>query len=53
MKHPFKSKMFLPSPKQKTEPISVAIHSDPRLIQNAKMELDNLIRKPAHTAEEK
>ncbi|CAG9803088.1 unnamed protein product [Chironomus riparius] len=53
MKHPFKSKMFLQSPKHKTEPISVAVHSDPRLIQNAKMELDNLTRKPAVTAEEK
>jgi hypothetical protein len=53
IKHPFKSKMFMPSPKQKTEPITVAVHSDPRLIQSAKMELENLTRKPALTAEEK
>lgn len=47
--------MLFPSPKQqqKTEPISVAVHSDPRQIQNAKMELENLTRKPAHSAEEK
>lgn len=52
MKNPYKSKMFT-SPKHKTEPIAVAIHSDPRLIQNAKMELENLTRKPALSAEEK
>lgn len=52
MKNPYKSKMFA-SPKHKMEPIAVAIHSDPRLIQNAKMELENLTRKPALSAEEK
>lgn len=50
MRNPFKTKMY-PSPKQRSEPVFAS--ADPRLVQNAKNDLENLTRKPAFTAEEK
>lgn len=53
MKNPFKGKMYSSPSVQKSKVEVTAVTSDPRLVQNAKAELENLIRKPAYTAEEK
>ncbi|CRL01712.1 CLUMA_CG014928, isoform A [Clunio marinus] len=39
--------------KSKTEPLSISVSVDSKLVNAARVELENLLRKPARTAEEK